>query len=107
MDRVTSSLSVEAKQSYYNKALSLLTSYAYTFAEDVAFSDDISLLKNYVDTKIKELNTEQEPSIEYIASSMNLPHVDIQKVRNVRLDLHNTERNNQGLPYLKYSSDLE
>lgn len=107
MDRVTSSLSVEAKQSYYSKVLSLLTFYAYTFAEDITFSNDISLLKNYVDAKIKELDSEQETSIEYIASSMNLPNVDIQKVRNVRLDLHNTERNNQGLPYLKYSSDLE
>lgn len=43
----------------------------------------------------------------FSASGMHIPHVDLEKVRTVRLQLHNTERATKSLTPFTYSPALE
>lgn len=62
-------------------------------------------LKNYIKTQITALG--DVPVVSTSATGMIIPKVDLAKVREVRLTLHNTERATKKLTPFTYSSVLE
>lgn len=62
-------------------------------------------LKDYVQAQITALG--DVPVVSTSASGMTIPKVDLAKVRQVRLTLHNTERATKKLTPFTYSSVLE
>ncbi len=105
------SLSPIQKERYYTMVLAHLNILMLKNSNDGNQIVVFSWLKDYVNTKIQKLSS---PSISPLlsgtsvfSSGMTIPHVDLEKVRSVRLSLHNTERATKWLPPFVYSFALE
>ncbi len=105
-----SSLSLSEKKIYYTKVSNMLSGLALQNIDDQEESDLYTDLKDYVDDQLEALPqlSSWVVLVSWTSSSlMNLPHVDMTKVRTFWLDLHNTERKNKWLTPFTYSSALE
>jgi len=99
-------LSLAEKKTYYLQVYNNLTALAIRNHDDVEQAKLFVLLKDYVQTQIKNLWSWSSFSW-VVASGMTIPNVDLAKVREVWLALHNEERTSKWLTPFAYSLDLE
>ena len=102
------SLSTAEKKIYYKKVLSNLSLLAIRNRDDAQQLALYTSLKDYVNAQANLLSgsTSSLPSSSSV-SSMNVSKVDLVKVRDVWLALHNAERKTKSLTPFTYSSVLE
>jgi len=106
-----SKLSNSEKQLYYTKVLNNLNLLAFRNRDDPAQVSLYNSLKDYVHTQIDALSPATSATVSFTLlpslSGMNIPNVDLAKVRDVWLSLHNAERTPLWLTPFTYSSALE
>lgn len=88
------------KKIYYKQVLNSLTLLAIRNRNDVDQAKLYESLKSYVSDQIQSIGL-------IVSSGMSIPNVDLVKVRDAWLALHNTERITKWLTPFVYSSALE
>jgi len=100
-------LSTTEKKVYYKKVLSNLSLLAIKNRTDISQVTLYTSLKDYVNTQIQLLSWTTSSPIASSVSGMTIPKVDLAKVRNTWLALHNAERTTKWLTPFTYSTALE
>ncbi len=100
-------LSTTEKKVYYKKVLNNLSVLAIKNRTDIEQVRLYTSLKDYVNTQIQLLSWTSPSILVSSISGMNIPKVDLVKVRNAWLILHNTERATKWLTPFTYSAALE
>lgn len=106
----SANLSPIEKKVYYKKVLSNLSLLAIRNRNDAAQFALYASLKEYVNAQMKSLWTTistTNVSFTIDSSGMNIPNVDLAKVRDVWLSLHNAERKTKSLTPFTYGPVLE
>ena len=100
-------LSLSEKKAYYLQVYNKLSLLAIKNHDDAEQSALYASLQEYVQLQIQALWTGiSSPKISTL-SGMTIPKVDVVKVRNAWLALHNNERTTKKLTPFTYSADLE
>ena len=111
-----STLSLTEKKTYYKKVIGNLHLLAIKNRTDAQQSAFYTSLKDYVGTQLQNISTPSSSSVKTSSSITSssitstgiiIPKVDLTKVRDVWLWLHNTERIKLWLTSFTYSSALE
>lgn len=107
----SANLSIAQKKTYYLQVYNNLCLLAIRNRDDAAQLNLYNSLKTYVQGQLKVLWTggSSSPafSITAVWSDMNIPKVNLAKVRDVRLWLHNAERSTKKLTPFTYNPSLE
>lgn len=104
------SLSLSEKKSYYTKVIQNLSLLAFRNRFDEEQYQLYTSLKSYVTTQMENIESPISSTISFTlqpSSGMIIPNVDLAKVRDVRLSLHNTERQTKSLTPFTYNPALE
>ncbi len=100
-------LSLAEKKTYYAQVYSNLSLLAFRNRNDAEQAKLFATLKDYVSAQMKNLGSGTSSPSSTVSSGMNIPKVDLVKVRAAWLALHNSERKNTSLTPFTYSSALE
>ncbi|MCX6823854.1 MAG: CAP domain-containing protein [candidate division SR1 bacterium] len=100
-------LSTTEKKVYYKKVFNNLSLLAIQNRTDIEQFTLYTSLKDYVNTQIQLLSGTISSPIASSISGMNILKVDLAKVRDTWLALHNTERKTKSLTPFTYSAALE
>lgn len=103
----STNLSITEKKAYYLKVYNNLSLLAIRNRNDTQQFTLYTSLKDYVNTQLKNLWNISSSTISYASSGMNIPKVDLAKVRTAWLALHNAERKTLWLTSFTYSPALE
>lgn len=117
-DTVDASLGLSAKKPYYLKVYSNLGLLAIRNRYDAEQVELYTTLKTYVRQRLDRLSSWSSFAVidldadtghasSLVISGMSIPGVDLNKVREVRLSLHNTERTTKSLTPYVYDYALE
>lgn len=105
---LSANLSLSEKKAYYLKVYNSMSLLAIRNRNDSEKFTLYTSLKNYIQSQITSLWTGTSSVLPTsFASWMTIPKVDMVKVREVRLSLHNTERTTKKLTPFTYNSALE
>ncbi|MFA6255943.1 MAG: CAP domain-containing protein [Candidatus Absconditabacterales bacterium] len=102
-----STLSLAEKKTYYLQVYNNLSLLAVRNRSDAEQIKLYTSLREYVSTQIKNLGSSASYLTSLSFSGMNISKVDLTKVRDVWLALHNIERSTKSLTSFTYSSALE
>jgi len=94
------------KKSYYTKVYNTMSLLALRNRTNEEQYKLYTSIKEYIKTQIVALNPIASPSVSF-SSGMNIPKVDLEKLRQTRLQLHNIEREKKWLTPYRYNTLLE
>lgn len=103
----STNLSLAGEKAYYLKVYNNMSLLALRNHDNAEQSALYTSLKDYVYTQLQNLWTTSLSTSSTISSGMNIPNVDLAKVRATWLALHTTERSIKKLTPFTYSSALE
>lgn len=107
----SATLSPLQKETYYKKVLVNLSVLIFRNRADTAQITVFNWFKEYVNARFQTFSWGNVSPVlsdsSLFSSGMNIPHVDLEKVRAFWLSLHNTERATTWLTPFTYSSALE
>jgi len=102
-----STLSPTAEIAYLKKTFALLGLQALRFRHDSQQVETVALLQAYISDQLSSVSEVSVVSSSAIVSPMDIPSVDIEKVRSIWLQRHNQERTSVGKSPLNYHVALE
>lgn len=105
LDSIAATLSPSEQRTYYLKLYNSMSLLALRNRTDTEQYQLYTSLKDYIKSKITILTWASVPVIS--ASGMNIPKVDLARVRETRLSLHNAERATKKLTPFTYNASLE
>lgn len=102
-------LSASQKEAYYSQMYNTLSLLAIRNRANIEQASVFASLKDYVKAEMKSFvpTTSSTVSFTLASSGLSIPNVDLDKVRDVWLSLHNIERQNKSLTPFIYSFALE
>ncbi|MEI6672751.1 MAG: hypothetical protein WCL02_05490 [bacterium] len=102
-------LSSSEKKIYYTKVIDNLNFLALKNRLDEQQYQLYMSLRSYVQAQMETLEISPSTTVSFTltSSGMTIPNVDLARVRDIRLSLHNTERQTQSLTPFTYNLALE